>query len=267
MSSLRLRPLLAPALLLAAAACRESPPPPAPAATPPPAAVAPRPTGPVKWGEIEGRVLLTGTPPQAPSAPTSATVASVCGDQAEDRSLVVGGEGALAHAVVSLQEGAGLPEPETPAPPPVLDQKQCHYEPPALAAKAGGELLLRNSDPLVHNVRAQAGTNRSVFNVAMPLEGMTLRRPLPAEPGTVQVRCDVHPWMRAVVRTFNHPYFTTTAPDGRFRMRVPEGAHTLVFWHDRLPETSRTVTVRAGETVQVDQTWGVEALRQAGPGK
>ncbi|RKG96144.1 hypothetical protein D7X74_41605, partial [Corallococcus sp. CA047B] len=222
---------------------------------------------PVRWGEIEGRVLLTGTPPAAAAMATSATVAHICGDQAQDRSLVVGGEGALAHAVVSLQDGAALPAPEAPAPAPVLDQKQCSYEPPALAARAGTELVLRNSDPLVHNVRAQAGTNRSVFNVAMPLEGMTLRRPLPAEPGTVQVRCDVHPWMRAVVRTFDHPYFTTTAPDGRFRLRVPEGPHTLVFWHERLPALTQTVTVRAGETVQLEQRWEVGALRQGAPGK
>jgi plastocyanin len=221
----------------------------------------------VKWGEIEGRVLLTGTPPKASSAPTSATVAGVCGDQAEDRSLVVGGDGALAHAVVALQDGAALPAPETPAPAATLDQKQCHYEPPALAARAGSELLLRNSDPLVHNVRAQTASNRSFFNVAMPLEGTTLRRQLPAEPGTVQIRCDIHPWMRAVVRTFDHPYFTTTAPDGRFRLRVPEGTHTLVFWHPRFAEAPRTVTVRAGETVQVDQSWSVDALRQEGSGK
>ncbi|MCY1042507.1 carboxypeptidase regulatory-like domain-containing protein [Corallococcus sp. bb12-1] len=198
---------------------------------------------------------------------TSATVAHVCGDQAQDRSLIVGGEGALAYTVVSLQDGAALPAPESPAPAPVLDQKQCSYDPPALAARAGTELVLRNSDPLVHNVRAQAGTNRSVFNVAMPLEGMTLRRPLPAEPGTVQVRCDVHPWMRAVVRTFDHPYFTTTAPDGRFRLRVPEGPHTLVFWHERLPALTQAVTVRAGETVQIDQAFEVGALRQGPPGK
>ena len=256
------RPLLASALLFAAVACREPPPPAAPPVPPPETVAAPRPTGPVRWGEIEGRVRLTGTPPAPATGPTSATVAHVCGDQAQDRSLVVGGEGALAHAVVSLQDGKGLPAPETQAPAPVLDQKQCHYEPPALAARAGTEVVLRNSDPLVHNVRAQAGANRSVFNVAMPLEGMTLRRPLPAEPGTVQVRCDVHPWMRAVVRTFDHPYFTTSAPDGRFRLRVPEGSHTLAFWHERLPGASRTVTVRAGETVQAEQTWDVGARRQ-----
>ncbi|RYZ33487.1 MAG: hypothetical protein EOO71_41860, partial [Myxococcaceae bacterium] len=227
----------------------------------------PRPSGPVRWGEIEGRVRLTGTPPVAPAMATSATVAHVCGDQARDRSLVVGGEGELAYTVVSVQDGAALPAPESPAPAPVLDQKQCSYDPPALAARAGTELVLRNSDPLVHNVRAQAGTNRSVFNVAMPLEGMTLRRPLPAEPGTVQVRCDVHPWMHAVVRTFDHPYFTTTAPDGRFRLRVPEGAHTLVFWHERLPSHTQAVTVRAGETVQVEQRWDAGALQQGAPAK
>ncbi|MCY1035681.1 carboxypeptidase regulatory-like domain-containing protein [Corallococcus sp. BB11-1] len=262
-----IRSLLAPVLLLAATACREPPPPAAPPAPPPAATAAPRPTGPVRWGDIEGRVRLTGTPPPAPVLATSATVAHVCGDQAQDRSLVVGAEGALAHAVVSLQDGAGLPAPESPAPAPVLDQKQCSYEPPSLAARAGTELVLRNSDPLVHNVRAQFGTNRSVFNVGMPLEGMTLRRPLPATPGTVHIRCDVHPWMRAVVRTFDHPYFTTTAPDGRFRLRVPEGSHTLVFWHDRLPARSQTVTVRAGETVKIDEAWDAAAFHQGTPGR
>ena len=56
---------------------------------------------------------------------------------------------------------------------------------------------------------------------------MTLKKPLPPTPGTVQVKCDVHPWMRAVVRTFNHPYFTTTDAQGHFRLEVPEGTHTV----------------------------------------
>lgn len=254
--------LLSPLLLLALApACRE----PAPAApgsnAPAPTAAAPaRPSAPVKWGTIEGRVRLSGTPPPPNRLETLPTAADVCGVDVEERTLVVGGEGALAYAVVSLKDGAAQPAPEQPAPTPVLDQKKCLYEPPVLAARAGSSLELRNSDPLVHSVRAAAGANRSVFNVAMPLEGMKLQRPLPAEPGTVTIRCDVHPWMRAVVRTFDHPYFTTTGLDGHFRLQVPEGTHTLVFWHERLLETSRTVNVRAGETVQVEQDWGVAGL-------
>ncbi len=254
-----LRPSFILVLCALAPACKESAPPP-PATTTAPAA-APAPAAHTKWGVIEGRVRLTGTPPAPARQPTTGTVVSVCGEETEERSLVVDAEGGVAHAVVSLKDGSALPASANPAPEPVLDQKQCVYDPPVLAARAGSTLVIRNSDPLVHNVRAASGTNRAFFNVAMPLEGMTVRRQLPAEPGEVPIHCDIHPWMRARVRTFDHGYFATSAADGRFRLEVPEGTHTVVIWHERLPAQSHTVTVRTGETVQVDSSWAATDLK------
>ncbi|WP_426754199.1 hypothetical protein [Myxococcus sp. Y35] len=254
-----LRPSFILVLCALAPACKEAASPP-PAATTAPSAAPAAPAN-TKRGVIEGRVRLSGTPPAPARQPTIGTVVSVCGEETEERSLVVGDQGALAHVVVSLKEGKALPEPAQPAPEPVLDQKQCVYDPPVLAARTGGTLVIRNSDPLVHNVRAASGTNRAFFNVAMPLEGMTVRRQLPAEPGDMPIHCDIHPWMRARVRTFDHGYFATSGKDGRFRLEVPEGTHTLVLWHERLPEQSRTVTVRAGETVQVDSEWAATDLK------
>jgi len=253
------------ALLTLVTACRGSsepsassnPPPPASTPTPAPA----RATGsPARKGFIEGVVRLTGTPPTPASFDTTPAVAFACGDRVPDRSLTVGEGGALAYVVVSLADRASLPSEGISVPATVLDQKKCSYHPPALAARAGTVLEVRNSDPVMHNVRAVAGA-QAVFNVALPLEGMTLKKPLPAAPGTVQVKCDVHPWMRAVVRTFDHPYFTTTDAQGRFRLEVPEGTHTVVLWHERLPEASRPVTVKAGETVRLEEAWAAEALR------
>jgi plastocyanin len=205
-------------------------------------------------------VRLTGSPPTPAQFDTTPSVSATCGDKVPDRSLTVGEGGSLAHVVVSLADGAALPSEGVSSPPTVLDQKKCSYEPPALAARAGTVLEVRNSDPVMHNVRAVAGA-QSVFNVAMPLEGMSLKKPLPAAPGTVQMKCDVHPWMRAVVRTFDHPYFTTSDAQGRFRLEVPEGTHTVVLWHERLPEASRPITVKAGETVRLEQSWAVESLK------
>ena len=53
---------------------------------------------------------------------------------------------------------------------------------PALAARAGTALEVRNSDPVMHNVRAVAGA-QPVFNVAMPLEGMTPEEAPAGHPG------------------------------------------------------------------------------------
>ena len=248
-------------LMALAPACRPSSPsnpaPPAAASTPSAPAA---PAAPAGRGFIEGTVRLTGTPPPPTYAETTASAAPSCGDKVADRSLTVGEGGALAYVVVSLADGASLPAAGASPPPPSLDQKKCAYEPPVLAARAGATLEVRNSDPVMHNVRAVAGA-QSVFNVAMPLEGMTLKKPLPAAPGTVQVKCDVHPWMHAVVRTFDHPYFTTTDAQGHFRLEVPEGTHTVVLWHERLPEVSKPLTVKAGETVQLEQNWAAAELK------
>ncbi|XXF76581.1 carboxypeptidase regulatory-like domain-containing protein [Myxococcaceae bacterium GXIMD 01537] len=255
--SIPVRPLALLACLALTPACREAPPPTAP----PPAAAPSTPERPVARGIIEGRVRLIGSPPALAPLPTSAMVASVCGEQVPDRSLVVGEEGALAQVVVAVAQGAALPGAGEPSPATRLDQSKCSYAPAVAAARAGSTLEVHNSDPLVHNVRAMGG-GKAVFNVAMPLEGMTLKRPLPAEPGVVDVKCDLHPWMRAAVRTFDHPYFAVTDARGHFRLEVPEGTHRLVLWHPRLPEaTVQEVTVKTGQTAQVEHTWASGDVR------
>lgn len=245
------------AALALAPACREPAPPAPSGSTPAPAPAA----APVGKGIIEGTVRLSGSAPPPAFLATSAMVASVCGEQVPDRSLSVGASGAVAQVVVAVANGAALPDAAQPSPVTTLNQHKCSYEPAVAAARAGASLEVRNADPLVHNVRAMDGA-KAVFNVAMPLEGMSLKKPLPAEPGTVHVRCDLHPWMRSVVRTFNHPYFTTTDAEGHFRLELPEGTHTLVLWHPRLPEASlEKVTVKAGQTARVEHTWAAADVR------
>jgi hypothetical protein len=41
----------------------------------------------------------------------------------------------------------------------------------------------------------------------------------------------------------------------------------VVLWHSRLPEVSKPVTVKAGETVRLEQDWAVGELHPAGAGQ
>jgi plastocyanin len=241
-----------PVLLVASFGCNRNPPAPGDAGPPvvrPAPESAPGSRGgppPLAPGvTVDGRAVWVGPRPVLPPLGTNPSVESVCGRTVPDPSVRVGPEGGVADVVVWVDGPPEPGDPSAPAPVVVLDQRACVYVPPVLAARAGSTLRLRNSDPLTHTVHGVAG-GQTVFNVAMPLERMELSRPLPAKPGVVEIRCDVHPWMRATVRTFDHPRFTTTDASGRFRLAsVPGGEVEMHAWHPRLGE--RVVRVRVGE--------------------
>ena len=196
-------------------------------------------------GSLEGRVRWLGPRPVLPPLPTSASVQSVCGSEVADNAFQVNSAGEVAEVVVWVDAPASSVVPESEV---LLDQRGCVYQPAVLGARAGGTVRLRNSDPLTHTVHA-VRQGKSLFNLAMPLERMELVRPLPAEPTVVDIRCDVHPWMHATVRTFEHSHFTTTTADGRFRLvGLDPGELEVHAWHPRLGEASHRVRVAEGAT-------------------
>jgi hypothetical protein len=130
----------------------------------------------------------------------------------------------------------------------VLDQKRCAYSPPVLVGHTGGTLKVKNSDPLMHNVRAGA-----LFNVGMPIENQVIERPLPATAGPVKLVCDVHPWMRADVMVLPHDQWALTDVSGHFEIaHVASGRHTLHVWHATLGEKRVTVEVPPGGEAKME---------------
>ena len=49
----------------------------------------------------------------------------------------------------------------------------------------------------------------------------------------ITVACNIHGWMKAYVRVFDHPYFAVTDKDGNFEIKnAPAGEWRLKIWHD-----------------------------------
>src|SRR4051794_6438959 len=193
-------------------------------------------------GTLTGTVTTQAAAPAPIALPES--VHKVCGDQMPDATLQVGEQGALANAVVWVEDA-----PATPAgPPPVLDQKRCAYAPAVLVGHTGGTLKVKNSDPLMHNVRAGA-----LFNVGMPIENQVISRALPATPGPLKLVCDVHPWMRADVMVLPHDQWAITDLKGHFEIaNVASGKHAVHVWHATLGEKSVGVDVPPGGEGKLD---------------
>ncbi len=224
-----------------------------------PAATAPA-IDPSTVGTVTGQVLLDGTPP--PSAVVRLDgdpkcVSLVQGEERRTENFVLGQSNAVQNVFVYVQ--AGLPARFYPVPAQsvVLDQQKCRYVPRVLGVQVGQQLTIRNSDPLMHNVRAEGQINQP-FDLSTPLQGIELKRTFATREVMVPLKCNVHPWMNAYVGVLEHPFFAVTDGTGRFVIpQLPPGTYTIEVWHERLGTQTQQVTVAAKDTKDLTLTYKV----------
>lgn len=172
-----------------------------------------------------------------------------------DESILLGSGAALQNVFVYIKDelsGHSFPIPTAPV---VLDQDKCRYVPRVLGVRVGQPLTIRNSDPLLHNIRADGAINQP-FNMSTPVEGVSFNRTFATREVMVPVHCDVHAWMRAFIGVLDHPYFGTTGADGRVALNnLPPGTYTIEAWHEVLGVKTQQVTVGAKESKDVSFTF------------
>ncbi len=80
---------------------------------------------------------------------------SLCGAQVPNETLLVGRHGGLRNAVLMFHplDRKAVAQPMKL----VLDNKQCAFAPHVQVATVGSDLLLKNSDPILHTVHAPPG--------------------------------------------------------------------------------------------------------------
>jgi plastocyanin len=174
--------------------------------------------------------------------------AEVCGREIVDDSLLVS-DGMVANAVVRVTSATSSTGSYSFGDP-VIDQSGCQFAPHVLLMPPG-PITFINSDGILHNVHLYTKLVPEQ-NVAMPSYRKTLTLTVP-QPEFVRVTCDAHGWMAAYLIVAEHPYYAISASNGSFTLRnVPAGRQEIEFWHERLGTVTRTVTVPAGGTVQLD---------------
>lgn len=201
-------------------------------------------------GTITGTVVYQGPIP-APRKINIVKDHETCGHHPTEVPLIfVDDQKRVADAVVFLadiRQGKAFPkEAKTPK----IDQQTCEFHPHVQAVRAREEVDIVNSDPVAHNINA---TQRiyTLFNILQPLRGMTAKQKFD-KPGVVNLRCNVHEWMRGYVHVFNHPYYVVTGADGAFRLdEVPPGTYELAVWQEHLGEQTFAVDVKPGETTDL----------------
>jgi plastocyanin len=194
-------------------------------------------------------VNFTGAAPAAKAVDMSEEKA--CADKhaggAKSDEVVVN-NGKLQNVFVYVKEGLSGTH-AAPAQPVVVDQNGCVYQPHVAGMVIGQKLVYRNSDGVLHNVKAVPKENRG-FNISQPSNG---DREAPSNFQTkevmVPVECNVHGWMKSYVGVLDHPYFAVSGADGSASIgNLPPGTYTIEAWHEKYGVKSQQVTVGPNET-------------------
>jgi len=206
-------------------------------------AAAPRANAAGKAGSIKGTVAFAG---KSDIRKLRVPIPYCAKEKPEDRRVVASG-GGLEDVHVSL-EGPGL-KGKAPGQPVLVDQTGCEYKPRVSGAVAGQAIKIRNSDGTLHNVHGYQD-GQTAFNLAQPKGAKDIERKVQGKT-TLELKCDVHRWMRAYVRITEHPYFAVSGSGGSFEIKgVPPGSYTLRAWHPVLGEKTAKVTVKPGKAAK-----------------
>ena len=129
-----------------------------------------------------------------------------------------------------------------------IDQPFCAFHPQVVVlypayhtkegklAPTGQKPVIKNSGAILHNANLQdadAKYGNVGFNVNIPPGTKKDDFSLNPQPKPLSLSCSVHPWMKANIWVFGHPYAVRTNEKGEFTIKnLPTGVDLqLVCWH------------------------------------
>lgn len=209
---------------------------------------------PIAAGKVVGVVGVIGALGKPKPLPVFKS-RSFCGASVPNETLLVAADGRLRNAAIILKplNAVAAAQPKSI----VLDNLNCAFTPHVQIAPLGSELLLKNSDPILHTVHARLG-QETLFNVGLPHWRQVIKRLDRA--GIIRIDCDVlHTWMSAAVIVTDSPYYFVSNERGEFFFDgLPAGVYDIEIWHERLGRKSQRIAVRDHATTHVDVVFAQE---------
>lgn len=194
-------------------------------------------------GSITGTITTAAKGP----APIRVTIDQrVCGDNLPDEAIVVDAQGHLANAVVILTGVKRTGPTEA-----LVSNEKCRFAPRVQIVRPRGAVRTTSKDAILHTTQAQQDGGRPIFNVALPVPGINVTKPVgPA--GIIRLSCNTHPWMRGWLIVTDDAAAVSGA-DGRFTLTgVPPGTYEARVWHETLKGTPQKITVVAGKLTHIN---------------
>ena len=116
------------------------------------------------------------------------------------------------------------------------------FLPHVMAVPAGSTIAFPNEDPISHNLFSLTPGN--TFDLGLYRKGAGKTHKFDS-PGAVNVYCNVHPNMSAVVHVMPTPYYGFADANGNYSFDVPPGKYKLVAWNEQGGSVTSEIAVAA----------------------
>lgn len=104
------------------------------------------------------------------------------------------------------------------------------FLPHVVAVPAGSTVNFPNEDPIAHNLFSLTPGN--TFDLGLYRRGPGKPHKFEA-PGVVNIYCNVHPNMSAVVHVMSTPWYGFTDANGNYSFDVPPGKYRVTAWNEQ----------------------------------
>lgn len=120
------------------------------------------------------------------------------------------------------------------------------FLPHVVAVPAGSTIAFPNEDPIAHNLFSLTPGN--TFDLGLYRRGAGKSQKF-ANPGVVNVYCNVHPNMSAVVHVMSTPFYGFADANGNYSFDVPPGKYRVTAWNEQGGSQFSDIEVNANGTV------------------
>lgn len=148
----------------------------------------------------------------------------------------------LARAVLYLASDPVLDAMPSPPERPTVSQRNKTFIPNFLVIARNTVVEFPNWDHFDHNVFSRSKA-APAFDLDRYPYGQSKARQFD-KVGIIQVFCNIHPYMRAMIVVTPNKFFARADAEGRFQIEgVPAGRYELVAWHERCGELRTPIQV------------------------
>lgn len=150
----------------------------------------------------------------------------------------------LGRTVVFLEAHPSLDGQKPRGPRPQIAQRNKAFIPDLLVVSQGTSVEFPNWDPFSHNVFSRSAV--ASFDLDRYPRGESKNYEF-REAGIVQIFCNIHPQMKAIVVVVPNEHYARADAQGQFALQdVPPGQFSLVAWHELAGSGRQPIEVRPG---------------------